>query len=175
MSTLNFVIGTLVESDTELLINNKTPWNIGISFIEAFLIVLGLYCTLTDNNISGNAFSKGIGIGLVSLGSFFASRPHLEELIFDKAKQEMIAIERRWFRLVTKKLQIPFSRIVGLNVKAEYSETIWSHVFWLDLGDGNYLAIGKTSDEKVFEVINAVASILNFDESQVRHSGKDEA
>ncbi|NJK60392.1 MAG: hypothetical protein HC918_09330 [Oscillatoriales cyanobacterium SM2_1_8] len=85
----------------------------------------------------------------------------------------MIAVERRWFGLVTKKIQIPFSHILGLNVKAEYSETVWLHTFWLDLGNGNYLAIGKTSDEKVIEVIQAISSILNFDESRVSQWGKE--
>ncbi|MBL1209086.1 hypothetical protein [Geminocystis sp. GBBB08] len=173
MSTLNFVIGTLEKSDTKLVINNKTSWNIGISFIEAFMVVLGIY-TLTEN-IFGNGFSKVVGVVLISLGFFVASRPHLEELIFDKIKQEMIVVERQWFRVVTRRLQISFSSIIGLNVKAEYSETVWLHTFWLDLGDGNYLAIGKTSEEKVHEVINAISSILNFDESQVRQWGKSEA
>jgi len=180
MSTLNFVIGTLVESDSGLLVNNKTHWNFGVSFAEVFLIALGLYILLSDRTAleTTNAFENILprvgGVVIIAIGIFVASRPHLEELTFDSAQQEMIMIERRWFRLATHKSQFPFSRIVGLNVKAEYSESEWLHFFWLDLGDGNYLAIGRTSEDRVLEVISAICSVLNFDDSRVKRSGKSE-
>jgi hypothetical protein len=181
MSTLNFVIGTLVENDSQLLVNNKTPWNFGVLFTEVFLIALGLYLLLSDRTAleTTNAFANILprvgGVVIIVIGIFVASRPHLEELIFDSVQQEMIMIERRWFRLATRKSQFPFSRIVGLNIKAEYRESERLHFFWLDLGDRNYLAIGRTSDERVSEVVNAICSVLNFDESHVNHSGKSEA
>lgn len=166
MSTLNFVIGELIESESKLIINNKTPWNLGVSFLEVLLVVFGTY-TLGEN-IFGIGFSQGVGIGLIGLGIFLTSRPHLEELIFDKVQQEVMIIERRWFRLAKYKSQFPFSSIVGLNVKAERSESELLHFLWLDLGDGNFLAIGRTSDDRVSEIIKAICLILNFDESRVK-------
>lgn len=43
MFTLNFVIGILETSETKLVINNKTAWNLGVSFFEFILVGFGLY------------------------------------------------------------------------------------------------------------------------------------
>lgn len=180
MSTLNFEIGIFVKDETKLLINNKTLWNKGVILMEVIFLASGLYLLLSDSttldvaNFFESSISKIVGIGLIIIAIFVISRPHLEQLIFDRIQREVIVIESKWFGLYQQKSQFPFNSIVALNVKAEYSESVWLHSFWLDLGEGNYLPLGKTSDERVSEVIEAISSTLELNHSQIKHWGKSE-
>jgi hypothetical protein len=180
MSTLNFEIGTLVKDDTKLLINNKTLWNKGVILMEVIFLASGLYLLLGDSttlaveNFFESSISKIAGFGLIIIAIFVVSSPHLEQLIFDRIQREVIVIESKWFGLYKNKYKFNFSCIIALNVKAEYSESVWLHSFWLDLGEGNYLPLGKTSDERVSEVVEAISSILELDHTQIKHWGKQD-
>lgn len=173
MSTLNFEIGSLDLQDKQLVIENKTLYNTAVIGAELILIPLGLYLLLGyPSELVSNFFELGIVkvAAVISLWSGFviASSLHLEKLTIDPEQQEIRILERRWFGLIPQRSQYRFDRSSHLIVKGWESEGSVLYTLWLDLGEENKICLGRTSEQRVTEVVQAISTALELDETRVK-------
>ena len=172
MSTLNFEIGSLSTSNTTLMIENKTIYNMSIVALEPILVVLGLYLLFAyPTNLVNEGFELSIVKvgGLISLASgiVVASSLHLECLIVDRQEKKVTIVERRWYRLISKKISYAFDYIVSVIVKSEYRESSLVYTLWLVLGDENKICLGNTSGDRIDEVVTTIRDALELEENQI--------